>query len=373
MHLEKIDIRQFRCLDRFESELPRGRILVVGDNARGKTTLLEAIYYLVTGRSFRTRYDQDCLPWQRTPDTAAIVRGTVRREAGDSCRIAVAMAQGTKSVRIDDRPIGQLADLWGKLQAALFTPDDLQLIKGSPAERRKYLDICLSQIDHGYLVTLQRYNQALRQRNALLKRDDLSDAVMRREIGPWNGQLEEYGVPILMARFEFVLALEPLAARLYDEIAAANPDDAERTERLRLRYANFLRLDAPTSEADTRHAYRQMLEQGLAEERRRGQTENGPHRDDLGILLSGKPARDFGSQGQTRTCALALRLAQSRHMHAATGERPLLLLDDLASELDPHRKERVLALLGEDNQTFLTTTRREDFPPDSEFAQVIEL
>lgn len=369
MHLESIEVRNLRCLHRLRLELPPGRILVVGDNAQGKTTLLEAIHYLVAGRSFRTRYDQECLAWRMPEGEGASVRGSVRRDAGDSCRLLVAFTDTGKSVRIDDRKLDQLGELWGRLQAALFTPDDLQLVKGAPGERRRYLDTCLSQIDHAYLERLQRFNYALRQRNALLKRDDLADHALRREIAPWDAQLEQFAVPIYAARMEFIMALEPRTARIHGEIAGAH----EARETVRLRYDNFLRAPEGVSTDDARRAYRRVLEDGLAEDRRRGQTQTGPHRDDMAILMGGKSAHDYASQGQARSIALALRLAQARQMHAVTGESPLLLLDDLASELDPTRKERVLELLGDRSQTFLTTTRREDFAPDTEFDLVIQM
>ncbi|MBN1867718.1 DNA replication/repair protein RecF [Candidatus Sumerlaeota bacterium] len=375
MHLENLTIRSFRCLREFESDLPPGRIVVVGDNAKGKTSLLEAVFYLVTGRSFRTRYDNDCLPWSSEPGATATIRGRVRRASeGDSCRLAVTIAAGTKAVRIDDQPIERLGELWGRLHAVLFTPDDLQLVKGGPGERRRYLDVGLSQISHDFLFHLQRYSQALRQRNALLKQNDMNLDDLRSHVAPWDMQLVEHGVPIFQARHEFILALEPRAARLYDGIADragdATPDGPEA---LRLRYSNFLKTDGPIDPAQARTLFHRALERGLDDDLRRGQTETGPHRDELVVLLGGKPARDFASQGQVRSCVLALRLAEVIEMQSRTGESPIVLLDDLASELDPARKERVLSLLDPAWQTFLTTTRESDFPAGSEFDLTIRL
>jgi len=377
MHLEHLQIERFRCIRRFDSDLPEGKILIVGDNARGKTSLLEAIFYLVTGRSFRTRYDGDCVPWGAPPGTAASIRGTVRRReanGGDSCRLAVTITSGAKLVRIDDRPLARLARLWGRLHAVLFSPDDLQLIKGGPGERRRYLDVALGQIDSRFLFHLQRYGRALRQRNALLKQSDRRSDRLRAEAAPWDAQLVEHGLEILRARFHFLRDLEPRTADIHSRIAReGGGQGAKYGETLRLRYANFLRQDAPPEGEESARQFRELLHASLEEDLRRGQTSVGPHRDDFSVHLSGKTARDFASQGQIRSCVLALRLAEVFEMQARTGDFPLLLLDDLASELDAARKERVLALVDPAWQTFLTTTRREDFPADSTFATVIRL
>ncbi len=366
MHLESLHVERFRCLSRFDHDFSVGPILVVGDNATGKTTLLESIFYLVTGRSFRTRYDNDCLAWDAEPGAMTAIRGRVRRARGDSCRLAVTLGAGIKSVRVDDQPLDRLADLWGKRHAVLFTPDDLQLVKGGPGERRRYLDVALSQISHDFLFHLQRYGQARRQRNELLKQSGSETPALRESIAPWDEQLIEHALPILQARYNFIQALEPRSAGLYEEIA-------RESETLSLTYSHFLKTGAPPDPEEGKTRFRNLLQKNLAEDLRRGMTSHGPHRDDFVVRLAEKPARDFASQGQVRSCVIALRIAEVVEMEARTGETPLLLLDDLASELDPSRKEKALKALDPKWQTFITTTRREDFPPDSEFAAVISL
>ena len=416
MRLEHLRIEKFRCLSRLETGLPAGRILILGNNAQGKSSLLEAVFYLVTGRSFRTRYDNDCIPWHSPAGTVCAIRGKVRRASGDSCRLAVTIGPASKSVRVDDRPLDRLAALWGQLRAVLFTPDDLQLVKGAPGERRRYLDVALSQMSSDFLFHLQRYNQALRQRNALLKRPDMDRRQLRENLAPWESQLAEHGIPIVQARADFIAALEPRAARLYERIASgktdeghkpdapgkmdesdesgksdkpdktSEPDDPSTSstpstpstsstapEALRLAYVNTLRLEMPAPAENARVRFRDLLSENLEDDLRRGQTSVGPHRDDFHLYLSGKTVRDFGSQGQVRSCVLALRLAEVIEMESRTGEPPLVLLDDLASELDPLRKKRVLSLLRPQWQTFLTTTRLEDFPDASSFDAVISL
>ena len=411
MRLEHLRIEKFRCLSRLETGLPAGRILILGNNAQGKSSLLEAVFYLVTGRSFRTRYDNDCIPWHSPAGTVCAIRGKVRRASGDSCRLAVTIGPASKSVRVDDRPLDRLAALWGQLRAVLFTPDDLQLVKGAPGERRRYLDVALSQISSDFLFHLQRYNQALRQRNALLKRPDMDRRQLRENLAPWESQLAEHGIPIMQARADFIAALEPRAARLYERIASgeagesggapagdetageeaatpstastlstpsaaprpASPTGSAEAEKLRLAYVNTLRLEMPAPAEEARVRFRDRLSENLEDDLRRGQTSVGPHRDDFNLYLSGKTVRDFGSQGQVRSCVLALRLAEVIEMESRTGEPPLVLLDDLASELDPLRKKRVLSLLHPQWQTFLTTTRLEDFPGASSFDAVISL
>lgn len=371
MHLESLRIEKFRCLNYFDTALPQGRILIVGDNAQGKTSLLEAIYYLVTGRSFRTRYDNECLPWQEE-DAAALIRGNVLRDQGERCRLTLTLGPGWKNVMVDGKKLERLADLWGKLRAVIFTPDDLELIKGGPGARRRFLDVTLGQIEPAYLYHLQRYQYALRQRNAALKQNEAGLNTLRAEINPWTSQVAEHGAHILLARSRLVEALEPRAARLYHAVAR-HPERDEQPESFRLVYQNALRLNALPEETELTNRFRDILEKDLEEDRRRGQTGTGPHRDDFLLLLNGKNARDFASQGQARSAALALRLAEGQEMEAETGEAPLLLLDDLASELDHHRKRNVLYLPLSAKQTFLTTTRREDFPADIAFDAIIEL
>lgn len=397
MHLSRIDVHGFRCIRRSEADLPPGKILIVGDNACGKTTLLEAIYYLVTGRSFRTRADAEVLPWDAAPGGAALVRGTVCQNNGVPSILSMAITSDAKAVRIDGQPIQRLAGLWGRLRAVLFTPDDLQLVKGEPGNRRRYLDIGMSQISLPFLHHLQRYLHVLRQRNALLRRTDLGPSGIREQIEPWNTQLARHGAAVLQARFDFIRTLEPRAASYYDKISgqsgagvlacdgSANVNIGESAtgsgadclppspETLSMRYINFLRAQDPIPEDEAEGEFLRLLRENLEDDIRRGHTEIGPHRDDFAVRLSGKPVRDFGSQGQIRSTVLALRLAEMEEMEVRTGESPLLLLDDLASELDPSRKERVLQLLQPNWQTFLTTTRRTDFPADSSFAKVIHL
>jgi DNA replication and repair protein RecF len=372
MRLEQLQIENFRRIDRLDIGLPPGRVLIEGDNAGGKTTLLEAIYYLVTGRSFRTRYDNDCVPWGAPPGTLALVRGKARRANGDSCRLGVTLGAGIKSVRIDGNPLQRLANLWGRLQAVLFTPDDLQLVKGGPGERRQYLDVALSQMDPRYIFHLQRYLQAMRQRNALLKRQDLGGHALLENIAPWDDQLAENGAPVVKARFEFVAALEPRAAQLHQKIVEGAPDSG-RPETLRLEYQNSPRVPLPADIDRIRVGLLQALGGSLEDDRKRGQTGVGPHRDDMTVLLGDKPARDFGSQGQIRSATLALILAEIDEMENRSGEPPLVLLDDLASELDPVRKRNVLSLLKPHWQSFLTTTRQDDFPDPGAFDLVIRM
>ncbi|MFP4579921.1 MAG: DNA replication/repair protein RecF [Candidatus Sumerlaeia bacterium] len=374
MHLEHLQVEKFRCLDSFEQELPKGRILIEGNNASGKTTLLEAIYYLVTGRSFRTRYDNDCIPWDAPGDTLSLIRGKARRANGDTCRLGVTLGTGLKAVRIDGKPLKQLAGLWGKLRAVLFTPDDLQLIKGAPGERRRYLDVALSQIDPNYIFYLQRYNHAMRQRNALLKRTDLTDRQMHQNVAPWDDQLAENGAPVMKARHDFIMALEPRAAQIYWQIVAHTADSKDRADEvLHLQYQSSIKMRLPDDLDKIRANILKHLGESTSEDRRRGQTGVGPHRDDMGVLLSRKPTRDFGSQGQIRSAVLALTLAEIEEMESRTGEAPLVLLDDLASELDPLRKAKLLELLQPHWQNFMTTTRRSDFPDADAFDLVITL
>ncbi|OPZ19692.1 MAG: DNA replication and repair protein RecF [candidate division BRC1 bacterium ADurb.BinA364] len=359
MRLLELHIRQFRNLERISIEPPEGPVLFWGDNAQGKTNLLEAIYYLSAGRSFRTRNERECLAWDAPPDDPAVVRGTLERE-GVPRELRVVLSQGEKRLFALGKPLARLAELYGQLNAVLFTPGDLELAQGGPAARRRFLDSELSQVSRPYLCALQRYAQALRQRNALLRSGrPLSD--MAPDMAAYEALMAESGAEILAARRLALAELGERAAQAYARFGAG--------ESLELRYKPFARGDSPAEQGmSDAEWFRGRLEASQAEDARLGQTRIGPHRDDFSILLDGKSAHDFASQGQQRSCALALRLAEAEWMADRTGERPILLLDDLASELDAGRRERLIEALRDAGQVFMTTTRPGDFGAGFGFA-----
>jgi len=357
MHLAHLNLSHFRNLRRIDLDLPEGLILFFGENAQGKTNLLEAIYFLATGRSFRTRNERECIAWEATDEEPTVMRGQVRRR--DLAReIKVVLYQGAKRLFLDNANLARLAELFGEMNCVLFTPGDLQIVQGSPALRRRFMDMEISQFSRPYLFALQRYVTALRQRNALL-RSDRPVEQMAADFEPYEALMAEAAVEIQSIR---ATVLEDLGRRA-EEIYAAFGGG----ERMEMAYRHFLRSLHEEEDEDEKRpleAYKWRLARDRAEDRRMGGTRLGPHRDDFVLTLDGRNAQEFGSQGQQRSCALALRIAEVGLMEERTGERPILLLDDLASELDPGRRVRLLEMLKGKGQVFLTTTRREDFPID---------
>lgn len=346
MQVRELQIINFRNLVYLRGEFSSGLNVIHGANAQGKTNLLEAIYLLVTGRSFRTTSDREMIPWMRDGYEATVIRACVQKQTFEE-RFLLTFNQGQKNVFVNGNPIGRLGELVGRINAVLFTPSDLQLVSGAPGLRRRFLDIELSQISRPYLYNLQRYDLALRQRNALLKQHQRKPN-LRDELVVWDQQLAQHGAELTAGRGEMLEKLSTSAADMYHAISGAK-------EELRLRYESSPR-NPINKGADALYA---ALEAARDEDMRRGATSVGPHRDDFTFLVNGHDARDFGSQGQQRSCVLATKLAELKIMEAATGEAPLLMLDDLMSELDDSRKRALLEVLDPRVQTFITATEAE--------------
>lgn len=349
MLIRDLHILNFRNLKFVRAEFAPGLNVIYGSNAQGKTNLLESIYMLVTGRSFRTQFDREIVPWLRDEYEATVVRACVDKN-GMQERYLLSFNQAEKHLAVNGEPIRRLGDLIGRVNAVLFTPVDLQLVRGGPGVRRRFLDIELSQLRHEYLAHLQRYDLALRQRNALLRQQRRQS--LSREIEPWDQQLAEHGAEIARFRVDVLTRLSSRAAEMYHRIA-------NRSEALQIVYHPSPSAAADTAGDALRNTILASLRSGLESDIRRQQTSVGPHRDDFSFLIEGRSARDFGSQGQQRSCVLAARLAELGLMQDFTGEYPILLLDDLMSELDRDRKAAFFEALEPQCQTFMTVTEKE--------------
>lgn len=349
MRLFEVSLTNFRNIRSMHLEPAPGVNLFWGGNAQGKTNLLEAIYYLVTGRSFRTRFDREVLPWDCPDNMAAVIRGTVQNP-DTQYNIIVAIDQNRKEVSCNEKTLSSLGLLWGKMNAVLFTPGDLEIIQGTPAARRRFLDMEGSQMDTQYLYHLQCYNQILRQRNALLK-SEIEEENLAENLEIWDEQISRHAAEIYHFRRVFLTRLTKAAREIFNNLGDTG-------EYLDLVYDNFLgqKNDTDQDKVTIAAVYRKDLKRLHSEDLYRGSTTCGPHRDDFIICINGREARTYASQGQTRSLAIALRLAEIKLMEEYTGHTPLLLLDDIVSELDEVRRRHFLSLLKPGYQTFITGT-----------------
>lgn len=330
MRLTRLYCRGFRCLGEVDFEPGPGVNVIRGENAQGKTSLLEAVLFAATSKSHRTNLETELL--QRGRENFQIRIEVTRSDR--AVVIEVNWWNGQKRVKVNGVPQTRLSDLLGKVQIVFFAPEDIALVKGGAGTRRRFLDMELSQLSIPYLNALQHYRQVLRQRNELLRHDrpkpDLLDV--------WDAQLAEHGAVLMTERGSFVLELDELASTAYAGIAGG--------ESLRLKYAP----DTPPG----------RLSETLASKRetdlRRRQTVHGPHRDDIEITIAGSPARSHGSQGQQKSAALALKLAELELIHRRIGEYPVFLLDEVLAELDAQRARQLFDTLPESVQCVVTTT-----------------
>lgn len=371
MRLTSLGLRHFRNLGSQDLEFPPEGVAIIGDNAQGKSNLLEAIYYLETFRSFRGARDDRLVTFGQD---AFRVAGRMEGGEPDTVPLEVTAAfQRTgkrKKVTVDGAEPERMGDALGRLAAVIFSPSDVELVSGGPAERRRFLDVLLSLNAPGYLSALQDYRRVLSRRNAALR-----DAQPGSAVGAWNPGLVRAGAVVMRVRHAWVEAwteaFGDVYARVSDEGSA------------RMVYRPSVDICQSVTAESVEAAFQEALRDSCERERRLGVTVVGPHRDDMELRLDGSARatsgtsrgsdaagrgprgldlREYGSGGQRRTAALALRLVEARTVREVRGRTPLVLLDDVFAELDPGRSERVLDLMDTVNvgQVVLTAPRDDD-------------
>lgn len=345
--LHQLAVRDFRNLHRVELALPPEGLALVGENGQGKTNLLEAIYYLQLLRSFRGARDVDVV---RFGDPGFHLHADVRGAHAHSVAVGFERAGRRKRVRLDGAESPRLSDALGAIPAVIFCPQDSSLVSAGPGTRRRYLDITLALTSRAYLGALQRYRTALAHRNAAMRAAGPRPRSEER-VAVWEPALAAAGAILLRARREWVHEHAGRFAELCHAIGergAAN-----------MRYVSAIPQDGSEEEALI-----EALERKRPLDIQRGLTHTGPHRDDLELSLDGRELRVFGSAGQQRTAAIALRLLEAATLRASTGSEPLVLLDDPVAELDAHRSSRILELIGAEGagQTVLAVPRAADIP-----------
>ncbi len=343
MHLARLELTDFRCYAAAALDLPPAVIVVTGANGQGKTSLLEAIAWLASGQSFRRVPDRALI---RDGAERAVVRGGVQ-EDGRLRQIDVELrAAGRNRILLNGHPAARTRDLAGSLRVTVFAPDDLQLVKGGPAERRAYLDDLLVAGAPRYAGVRADVERVLRHRNALL-RGGVRDQEARDTLAVFDEQLVQAGGELIRGRLRLV-------ARLVGAVDASYRALAPRTRGVHASYQADWAEPDPTP-ADVDPALRATLAGKQRQEVERGTTLVGPHRDDWRLEIDGRDSRTHASQGEQRTLALALRLAAHRVVTDIIGSDPVLLLDDVFSELDAERAHALVTALPTDAQTVVTT------------------
>ena len=317
--------------------------IIHGNNAQGKTNFLEAVYFCAFGRSLRARTDGELIKWN---EKNAHLRLETERAGITStldARLENMGKKTAKSISIDFITVKHMKDLFGRLLVVMFSPEDLRLIKAGPAERRRFMDMEICQLSPVYYADLKEYHRALKQRNALLKILQ-KDKSQRESLSIWDDQLLNYGKRIIKTRTAFVKKASELASEIHKNIT-------QNTETLNLEYKPSV----------TSEAYEKALAKSHDRDIIRGTTGDGIHTDDIEFTINGISARHFGSQGQQRTAALSAKLAEIEIIKQSTHETPILLLDDVLSELDQHRQTYLLDQI-KNLQTIVTCTGIDIFP-----------
>ncbi|HKZ82745.1 MAG TPA: DNA replication/repair protein RecF [Anaerolineae bacterium] len=380
MYLRHLSLTNFRAYARLELELPAGSILIHGDNAQGKTSLLEAVYYLATGKSPHTGSDRQLIHWLAAEESgtpyARLVGDVQRADRAIHLDVTLLLEPAStidgyrfrKQIKLNGSH-ARLADLAGQVSAVLFQPQDVDAVAGSPGERRRYLDNAVSQVDPDYARAIDRYADVLAQRNALLKQLQESEGTPdgADQLAYWDDRLAADGAAITLKRQIALDELSRLADRVHRDLTGGRAD-------LRLRYQPAfdtarssvpefqiaMRLDVPqVAMTDARRlesAFQAQLQERRRDEINAGVTLVGPHRDEFRFISDQIDLGTYGSRGQQRTAILSLKLAEVEWGHQKTGDWPILLLDEVMSELDSRRRAYLLARLGDVNQSLTTTT-----------------
>ncbi|MCB7319390.1 DNA replication/repair protein RecF [Lacrimispora sp. 210928-DFI.3.58] len=339
MIIESIELKNYRNYEELHMELNQGTNILYGDNAQGKTNVLESVYVCCTSKSHKSAKDRDII---RFGEEEAHLRLQIRK--GDvPCRIDVHLKKNKpKGIAINGIPIRKASELFGVANVVFFSPEDLNIIKNGPSERRRFIDMELCQLNKLYVHSLVQYNRALLQRNKLLK-----ELTFRPEyeetLDVWDMQLVHYGKEVISLRRSFISQLNDIIRGIHDKLSGQK-------EELLILY------DPDTEEKDFAEALRRNRIQDMKQKT----TLTGPHRDDISFIVNGIDIRRFGSQGQQRTAALSLKLSELELVKSLSRDDPVLLLDDVLSELDGSRQNQLLSAIC-DIQTMITCTGLDDF------------
>ncbi|MGO8670799.1 MAG: DNA replication/repair protein RecF [Capsulimonadaceae bacterium] len=351
----KLQLADFRNYGSLAIEPGRGLNVVVGRNAQGKSNLLEAVYILATSKSARAGKDTELI---RFGCPQARIRAEVLREKNSDIELEIVLSDTEKkSARLNGIRHTKLAEVIGQLNAVLFDSGDLEIVRGEPAVRRRFLDLEIAQTSPRYVHALGSHRKTLEQRNRLLRdlRDGRADRSARAVLPAWNAQLALHGARLMERRRRFLDRLSVLAAEIHRTLS-------DHRDTLEMSYVPSFSLDGARDEAEVEGRFLEELSAVEEDEIARGTTLRGPQRDDISFVVDTQDCRLYGSQGQQRTVALSLKLAERRLIEELVGEPPVLLLDDVLSDLDDVRRHHLFDLTTQGgSQTFLSCTNLRPF------------
>ena len=340
MFIKRLQMLNYRNYNVLDISLGPHVNVFMGDNAQGKTNILEGIYYCAFARSHRTSKDRELINWN---SDNALLSVTVGRERLDK-RIDISILKdGKKAIQINKIKIKKIGELFGNFNVVMFSPEDLKIIKDSPGVRRKFIDMELCQLNPKYYYNLVQYNKVLNERNSILRNRNINKDIL----DVYDMQLVEFRYNIIIDRLEYIEKLNKYSAKIHSDITSGK-------ERIEFKYISTIK-----DLENIRENFYSLLEKNRVRDCERGITSVGPHRDDFNVLINDIDTKSYGSQGQQRTAVLTIKFSSLKIIKELTGEYPVLLLDDVLSELDFSRKRYVLSTIG-DIQTIITCTGIED-------------
>lgn len=345
MKLTNLQLQNFRNYESVQLEFTDGVHVFIGENAQGKTNLMESIYALAMTKSHRTTNDKELIGWNKE---FATIKGTVKKTATKT-NLELQFSKKGKIAKVNYLEQKRLSSYLGNLNVILFAPENLTLVKGSPQNRRKFVDMELGQMSSLYLYDLVEYNRVLKQRNTYLKQLAIKKKQPDEYLDVLSEMLSELASKIVFHRLDFMKQLEALAIPIHDQLSLGR-------EKFSVSYQATIPLEDGLTPLQMKEIYMNQFKKNQTREADQATTLIGPHRDDLIFYLNEVPVQTYGSQGQQRSTVLSLKLAEIELMKLSTGEYPLLLLDDVLSELDDDRQTHLIKAIENKVQTFITTT-----------------
>jgi len=344
MYLLHLELLNFRNYQQAQIDFSKGANIIYGYNGQGKTNLLESISFLCLTKSFRTSFDSEAINFE---NKFFKIKGKFISDKGIEKEVEVYLNRFEgKRIFLNEQRVRRFSDVFGLFPVVIFTPEEERITLGSPSDRRRFLDITISQVSPPYLEDLQNYQKVLRHRNKILLEGRESGGEMEGLLQPWDANLIEYGVKILLSRKNFLGEFLPLLKECYQRLSPQ--------ENLSLTYLPSV----PVEDEDTiSESFQYCLKQSAALEKARGMTLVGPHRDELIFEINGRDIRKYGSRGQHRTALVALKIAEYLFLREKRGENPVLLLDDPQAIIDEIRQKKIREFLRNLGQVLITTSR----------------